>query len=911
MGPGSEERVAGWVQWILAGGDGGRERRLEDVCAAHPDCAAAVRDLLERTVAWEEALAAEPPAPGASEAHWPAVGDNVGEFSIVDLIAIGGTSRVYLARQHRLRRNVALKVFAVGRRHARERARFLREVAALASLSAHGLLEIHCSGEDGERGWLWYAMRYVPGPTLERLLQRLAGGRPPDGAMQRDLVRRFHEVASALAVMHRHGRVHRDVKPSNIILEARASCEPWQCPAVLVDFGLVHDGAEGIRSARGTLAYAAPEALRRGHAVGRAADVFSLGLTMYDLLAARAPAPADRPRAAAAPPLLEVAPVDLGLAAIVAKATARSPRQRYPDAGALAAALAAWLGDEPTAAPPLAAPPRRSSRSTVAFALVGLALAAGLSFMAPWRALPSPSSGATSAALTPSPPAWARDALAAMRSGGPGDEPVRRVAGELDRGDVDGALALAAAFLSRDGLAAHPPLLRLLTASLSADGPSLPRHVALLARLACERTDDVLDRAPVAELRTALVALLPRRDATIAAYAMSALSGCGSLDDLPAVFAACEAASAAGRAGGVELIRLGLRCAAEAVRREHARGGDTAADSHATVARALALVAAVRDSHPDAHLPLASALQSLLLRILHAARQRGMAPPALPAELALPELRAAAGDRTLRDDLAADRDPFRGERYPGDMPALACHAAYERLGWLAACFADPALLALAAQHAQAAANAHGRDPGHCLRLFERGAASVRAALAGRRPLPELDPPTWLAARLGPRQAADPPLPVRRDEPAAGEVARWDFCRGACRIAGTAMPPRTRGVTLVADEVEPGETHVRLPPTGDAELCLPFRVQPGAHEGAHLHVLLQKGGREALPYRGRAELTIAGDSEPMRLQVPDTEAKWISVPLASAVSAAAVAATIRLLPESDTTLRIYTAIIRVQ
>lgn len=224
-------------------------------------------------------------------------------YELLGELGRGGMGVVYLARQARLAgRLVALKVLpqasALSRR-ARER--FLAETRTLAALRHPGIVPIHDAVLEGEV--LAYAMEFAGGRTLAELLEALAdgrvGGRPRDvlrhlggdpARAPREPLWRWHvrlalRVARALEAVHEAGLLHRDVKPSNVLL--REDGEPW-----LADFGLVRDEDQDLMTRTGaflgTPAYASPEQLR-GEELSARSDVYSLGATLYHALALRAP----------------------------------------------------------------------------------------------------------------------------------------------------------------------------------------------------------------------------------------------------------------------------------------------------------------------------------------------------------------------------------------------------------------------------------------------------------------------------------------------------------------------------------------------------------------------------------------------------------------------------------------------
>jgi predicted Ser/Thr protein kinase len=256
-----------------------------------------------------------------------------GRYEIGRELGRGGYSVVYLARDRELDADVALKLLVpppAAARVARERMR--REVQAVRGLSHANIVAVYDFLEDGP--WSFIVMEYVRGPDLQ---VRVGERGPLDGETA---VRLGRDVAAALGAAHRHGILHRDVKPQNILLDPDGR-------ARLTDFGSAKlDGQLGVTGSgtlAGTLAYTAPEVLagRRGDA---RADVYALGLTLYYALTGDLPertsphlpptpaATGFRPRrgAPAVPPWLDD---------VVAHATAAAAEDRFPTAASLDEAL--------------------------------------------------------------------------------------------------------------------------------------------------------------------------------------------------------------------------------------------------------------------------------------------------------------------------------------------------------------------------------------------------------------------------------------------------------------------------------------------------------------------------------------------------------------------------------------------
>ena len=275
----------------------------------------------------------------------------------------GGMATVFLARDVRHERDVALKVLRQDLGIGADR--FLREIKVAAGLRHPHILPLHDSGEVGEL--LFYVMPYVAGLSLH---DRLATDRtlaPRDGLLI------AAEVAEALAYAHRHGVVHRDIKPGNILLE--------DGHAVVTDFGIARAlsaaGDERITHAGiavGTPAYMSPEQAAGSDDVDGRSDVYSLGCVLFEMFSGAPPFKGSTPMAimsarilTAAPSLRAVAPdITDELDAIVAKSLATDPAARYQTADEFAAALRV-LAVSPRTASHLAVAPLSASIAALPF----------------------------------------------------------------------------------------------------------------------------------------------------------------------------------------------------------------------------------------------------------------------------------------------------------------------------------------------------------------------------------------------------------------------------------------------------------------------------------------------------------------------------------------------------------------
>lgn len=266
-------------------------------------------------------------------------------YVIDRVLGSGGMGTVYAARHPRLPRLDALKVLSDAHSSAPEfRARFIREAELAARIDHPNVVAVHDRGVAD--GALWIAMQYVAGVDAAAVLR--AGVPDPRFAL--------HIVAGAAAGLdaaHRAGLLHRDVKPANLMLEARQG-EPDR--VLVADFGIAKSGTDGTALTEtgaflATLAYAAPELIRLD-AVDHRADLYSLGCTLFELLTGRKPYPRETAAAVINAHLTEPVPrpTDLNprlppaIDAVIARALAKNPDDRYSSCGALAAAAAAAFG---------------------------------------------------------------------------------------------------------------------------------------------------------------------------------------------------------------------------------------------------------------------------------------------------------------------------------------------------------------------------------------------------------------------------------------------------------------------------------------------------------------------------------------------------------------------------------------
>ncbi len=311
----------------------------EAVLREHPELASALNclDALENL--------APPPAAGddagfddellGAQAAASELPRTFGEYELLSEIGRGGMGVVYRARQESLDRIVAVKMILGSHLASPEHVRrFHAEAKAAAKLRHSNIVHIHEVGQLHDQDY--FVMEYIEGDSLA---ERIAKG-PIDVAMA---VRLLRAVARAVDHLHRQGIVHRDLKPSNILLDDQE--QPY-----VTDFGLAkirEPGSEMTATGviAGTPSYMAPEqASGRSVAIGPAADIYSLGAILYELLTGRPPFREENPLdtlmgvLGREPPLpRQLNPhVPRSLELICLKCLAKSPEDRYASAGALA-----------------------------------------------------------------------------------------------------------------------------------------------------------------------------------------------------------------------------------------------------------------------------------------------------------------------------------------------------------------------------------------------------------------------------------------------------------------------------------------------------------------------------------------------------------------------------------------------
>ena len=268
-----------------------------------------------------------------------APGTMVGPFRIVRLLGRGGMATVYEARDASLDRAIALKLlppqFLYDEAFAR---RFEREARVVARLEHPHIVPIYATGIDN--GTPWMSMRLLAGGNLAAIVARRPG--------RQDVIRMLRHVALALDYAHSHGIVHRDIKPTNLLVDDSGRVS-------VGDFGLAQIlGADAARTQSGTFAgtphYMAPEQALGG-ALDHRCDIYSLGIVAYEMLVGEAPFSGDSPVAVMFKQVHDALPdvprdvVSLAVMRVIRTAAAKQPSSRFNSASAFVDALGAAMED--------------------------------------------------------------------------------------------------------------------------------------------------------------------------------------------------------------------------------------------------------------------------------------------------------------------------------------------------------------------------------------------------------------------------------------------------------------------------------------------------------------------------------------------------------------------------------------
>lgn len=283
-----------------------------------------------------------------------------GRYEIVRIIGAGGMGAVYEATHLVSRRTIALKILAPeASRTDANRERFLREASAPAQIDHPGIVEVFDAGFDTQTGALFVAMELLVGETLRERLDRLAATKSADA--REDALRLFGAVLEPLAAAHNKNIVHRDIKPENIFVQRGAGGVQ---KVKVLDFGIARDLDSDRPSvtrtgiAMGTPHYMAPEQAMNARDASFPADVWALGVILYEILSSTVPFPGETAGSIIAAAVTEahrslivLAPsTPRSLSELTDRCLAKRPADRPANAGALLEAFQA------ARRPPLAEP---------------------------------------------------------------------------------------------------------------------------------------------------------------------------------------------------------------------------------------------------------------------------------------------------------------------------------------------------------------------------------------------------------------------------------------------------------------------------------------------------------------------------------------------------------------------------
>ncbi len=339
--------------------DEGQAPDQEQLVADHPDLAdelasffrnrSAMQHMAEKIQPYEL-----PTLDVQSSDPFPAAGEMVryfGDYELLEEIARGGMGVVYKARQISLNRIVAIKMILAGTlATAQDVQRFRAEAEAAANLDHPGIVPIYEIGE--QEGKHYFSMAYIGGGSLSARISALKVD--PKSAVELMII-----VCRAVHFAHQRGILHRDLKPANILIDSAGHphvSDFGLAKRVGADSGMTMSGA-----VVGTPCYMAPEQARAEKVVTTAADVYSLGAVLYELLTGQPPFKGSTPvetlrRVLDDEPALPRSlnsKLDRDLDTIVLKCLEKDLARRYQSADALADDLARWLKDEPILARPV------------------------------------------------------------------------------------------------------------------------------------------------------------------------------------------------------------------------------------------------------------------------------------------------------------------------------------------------------------------------------------------------------------------------------------------------------------------------------------------------------------------------------------------------------------------------------
>jgi serine/threonine protein kinase len=278
-------------------------------------------------------------------------------YLIEDLLGQGGMSAVYKASDPNLKRVVAIKMIHT---HLSDDPNFVQrfeeEASSVAQLRHHGIIQVYDFNKDDDVYYM--VLEFVPGETFQDHLKRLnSEGRQ----LQPDKVAEYMAgICDAVDYAHQRGMIHRDIKPANLMLNTQGQ-------AILMDFGIAKIVGGQSHTATGavvgTAMYMSPEQIR-GESPDRRSDIYSLGVTLYEMAGGQPPFQADSAMTLMmmhvndpVPDLRKLNPdIPDDLVAVINKALAKNPNDRYQTAGQMASALRSTIGGATSAGTSLETP---------------------------------------------------------------------------------------------------------------------------------------------------------------------------------------------------------------------------------------------------------------------------------------------------------------------------------------------------------------------------------------------------------------------------------------------------------------------------------------------------------------------------------------------------------------------------
>ncbi|MGF1503950.1 MAG: serine/threonine-protein kinase, partial [Anaerolineae bacterium] len=269
---------------------------------------------------------------------------SLGDYGRLEMIGSGGMADVYRGRHPSLDSDVAIKALSVKHLTSDDtRRRFQREAQVIAGLKHPNIVHVYDYGESDHT--LYMVMEYIAGPTLSRMLDE------KERFTLEEALPLLRDVAGALDYAHQQHLVHRDVKPSNVMVELPQTPGRAEARAVLMDFGIarVMDRTSQLTTTGvvGTFSYMAPEQIQAAKDIDGRADVYALGIVAYEMLTGELPFKSNNPGAVLIAHLQQPPPnaanvnatIPRGVGYAIIRAMAKKPADRFPTAGEFVTAL--------------------------------------------------------------------------------------------------------------------------------------------------------------------------------------------------------------------------------------------------------------------------------------------------------------------------------------------------------------------------------------------------------------------------------------------------------------------------------------------------------------------------------------------------------------------------------------------